>query len=173
MNEMTTTKPQTTAASQQVATKSSNCHQPFSLVQKLQHEINKVFEDFGHGFGVWKGPDKSTAAECLTKIDVKDCGDVLVVTAEVPGVEIGDLQITSTPHYLSIAGEKKSEKEGNEAGYYHMERQYGFFRRVIPMPSEIKEDKVDATFKNGVLTVTLPKTKAAIAAEQQISVRVG
>ncbi|MDR3615834.1 MAG: Hsp20/alpha crystallin family protein [Candidatus Obscuribacterales bacterium] len=148
-------------------------HSRSSLAHRFQHEMNKLFDDFGQGFGLFHNEGKDGFAGCEAKIDVKDADHKIIVTAEVPGVELQDLEITATPNYLSISGEKKAEKEEKEKGYYRMEREYGYFRRVIPMPCEIDKDKVDATFKNGVLTISLPKTLSALEQQQKVTVKAG
>jgi HSP20 family protein len=148
-------------------------HHPASLAHRFQHEMNKLFEDFTQGFGLFHSDMKAPFSECEARIDVKDAEDRIIVTCEVPGVEMKDLEITATPNYVSIAGEKKVEKEETEKGYYRMEREYGYFRRVVPMPCEIEKDKVDAVFKNGVLTLSLPKTGAALAQQHKVTVKAG
>ena len=148
-------------------------HEPLSLFHKLQTEVNKLFEDATHGMGLSSSIFHSSTFTGGAKVDVKDGCHSIVVTAELPGVEMCDLDITATPNYVSIAGEKRAEKEENEKGYYHIERDYGYFRRVLPMPCEIESNQVDAVFKNGVLTITLPKTKAALEAEKKVTVKAG
>jgi HSP20 family protein len=73
---------------------------------------------------------------------------------------------------LTIRGEKKEEKEDKGKDYYRMERSYGSFSRTIPLPVEVETDKVDAKFKKGVLTITLPKTAKAVSETKKISVKV-
>jgi HSP20 family protein len=144
-----------------------------SLAHRFHHELNRLFEDFTHGFGPFHGDMKAPFSECEAKIDVKDAGHKIIVTCEAPGVELKDLEITATPNYVSIAGEKKAEKEEMEKGYYRMEREYGYFRRVVPMPCEIEKDKVEAVFKNGVLTLSLPKTQTSLEQEHKVTVKAG
>lgn len=146
-------------------------HRSLSLYGKLRNEMNKLFDDFNHGFGLWHSGWQESFLECQAKVDVKDVGNDIVISAEVPGVEMHDLDVTATPNYVSLAGEKKAEKEEKEKGFYRMEREYGYFRRVIPMPCEIDKDRVDAVFKNGVLTLTLPKSKAALQDERKVTVK--
>jgi HSP20 family protein len=148
-------------------------HHDLSMLQKLHSEMNRVFDGFSQGLGLrrhyWSEPFSGIDA----RVDVKDDGDKVVVTAEVPGVLMEDLEITATANYLSIAGEKKREKEEEKKGYYHMERQYGYFRRVVPLPCEIESDAVDAVFKDGVLTISLPKTQAALKNARQVTIKAG
>ena len=139
-----------------------------SMFASFQNEVNKLFEDFGFG---WDKFRVSQTDDMIARIDVKDAGKEVVITAELPGVAKEDMQLTLTPHYLSLMGEKKEEKGEHEEGYFHMERSYGFFRRVIPLPCAVEKDAADAVFENGVLKVTLPKTKEAMGEERKIKIR--
>jgi HSP20 family protein len=99
--------------------------------------------------------------EWAPEMDLAETKDALVVKAEVPGIEPKDIQLSLKDQVLTIKGEKKQEKEEKDEHYYRMERSYGSFSRSIRLPSPVDEAKVSATFKNGLLTVTLPKTPAA------------
>lgn len=146
---------------------------PAAIVQKLHDDVDKLLEDFTAGLGSWRHLLTEPMSECQPKMNVKDTGTEIVITAELPGVEMHDLDITATPHYVSIAGEKRIEEMEKHKGYYRWEREYGFFRRVLPMPCEIEKDRVDAVLRNGVLTVTLPKTKTALEQERKVTVKAG
>lgn len=107
------------------------------------------------------------------KIDVKDTDTELVVTAELPGVELKDIEISLNDHSLSIKGEKKEEREEKDKGYYRMERTYGSFHRLLPLTCAVDKDKVSATAKNGVIKIVLPKLKETRASEKKIEVKAG
>lgn len=96
-------------------------------------------------------------------VDVEENENAFVVTAELAGLSEDDVELSLENGVLSISGEKREEREeGNkEAGRHIYERRYGRFERNFSLPRTVDADKVDATFKNGVLTVTLPKTAAA------------
>jgi HSP20 family protein len=81
------------------------------------------------------------------------------LTAELPGLEEKDVEVLVDDDVLTIRGEKKAESEDKERGF--SERYYGHFERVVPLPFEVEEDKAEASFKNGVLTVSLPKSPKA------------
>ncbi len=149
-----------------------------SIFNSFRNEMNKLFDDFtfGRGFEFPHWPDLSGWTETPTKeikLDMKDAGTELVLTAEVPGVELGDMTLAITPHYLSLSGEKKAEKSEHEKEFYRMERSYGYFRRVVPLPCEVDKDRVDAVYKDGVLRITLPKTKEAITNEKKVNIKAG
>lgn len=130
----------------------------------MQREMNRMFED------LWQGPDPTLMrtgnggfAEMAPKVDVSETKKAVHVTAELPGMEEKDVEVTFADGLLTIAGEHKAEKEEKDEAkkYYVRECSYGSFRRVLPIGDTIDEKKVKATFKNGKLTVELPKSKEA------------
>jgi HSP20 family protein len=98
---------------------------------------------------------------CSPRIDVVDKPDSVQITAECPGMEQSDLDVSWTDGVLAIKGEKKSSWNQESTKLYRLERAYGKFERQISLPVEIEADKVEASYKNGVLTVTLPKSHEA------------
>lgn len=94
-------------------------------------------------------------APCMDISETKEC---LVARLEVPGLEPGDIQISLQESLLTIKGEKRQEHEEKEERYHRVERAYGAFLRSVRLPVAVDASKVTATFKNGLLTVTLPKT---------------
>ncbi|MCB0320363.1 MAG: Hsp20/alpha crystallin family protein [Bdellovibrionales bacterium] len=106
-------------------------------------------------------------------IDIKDSPEQLTVFAEVPGMEEKDLDITLNVDSLVLEGTKRTDREEDREGFHYVERRSGSFRRVIPLNFEVDEDKVDAKFKNGVLTIALPKTSKAKSETRKISVKAG
>jgi HSP20 family protein len=93
--------------------------------------------------------------------DVSETENELIVKAEVPGMDQKDIDINLSDGLLSITGEKKHEKEDKNENYHCVERHYGKFSRTMRVPFEVEADKVDATYKDGVLKVTLPKSETA------------
>jgi HSP20 family protein len=102
-------------------------------------------------------------------INVGEDEDHVIITAELPGVKAGDLDISVKNDTVTIKGEKKVDPRPPEANFYRKERHEGVFSRILTLPAKIDSDKVEAVFKNGILTVTLPK--AAEAKARQISVK--
>jgi HSP20 family protein len=93
--------------------------------------------------------------------DVSETDEALIVKAELPGMEEKDIDISLSDGVLTIKGEKKQEKE-SESGHYHtVERRYGAFSRTMRLPAEVNAEQVDAAYKDGVLSVTMPKTEKA------------
>lgn len=137
---------------------------PFSL---LQRQMNSLFEDFMSGFGF----EPVGSRGFTPRVNVSEDDQKLYVEAELPGLSEKDVEVTLTKEALTIRGEKKQEQEKKEGTHYFAERSYGYFQRVIPLSSEVDEDKVDATFKHGVLSITLNKTPAAQKSSKKIQIR--
>lgn len=123
----------------------------------LRREIDSLFEDFFRG---WPG-ERPGSLEFAPPVDVKETENEIVVRAEVPGLDQKDLEVSLTGDQLVIEGEKKEEKEEKHETWHYREASFGSFRRVVPLPCEVDADKVKASYKNGVLTVTLPKSAQA------------
>ncbi len=134
----------------------SDAPHPF---QALQAEMNRVFDNFTHGFPTF-GTDRSDTGEIVLnpRIDVSESDDEIQVSVELPGVDEKGVDVTLADDVLYINGEKKAEKETKKKDYRLVERSYGMFQRAIPVPSGLNPDDVKASFKKGVLTVTLTKS---------------
>ena len=139
---------------------------PFAL---LRRRMDDMFEGFLHGFDL--RPFESRSGVFSPSIDVVENDKDIRISAELPGMEEKDIDVSLSRDSLTIKGEKREEKEDKGKGYYRMERSYGSFSRTVPLPSEIDQDKVKATFKKGVLTVTLPKTEKAIKETKRIDIK--
>lgn len=139
----------------------------------LHQEMNRLFEDFGRGF-LPAAFDAESRWPGLVhpSLDVSETDAEVHVTAELPGLTEADIELTLADGALVLRGEKKSEKreEDEKHEYVRTERSYGSFHRVVPLPAEVDAEKVDATFRNGVLTVVLPKV-APTGSGKKIAVR--
>lgn len=123
----------------------------------LRREIDRLFDRFLEPG--WTA--LPSLAEWEPKVDVSETKDAVIVKAEVPGVDQKDIGLSLQEGVLTIKGEKEEEKEEKDKHYHRVERSYGAFARAIRLPAAVDSGKVNATFKDGVLTVTLPKTLAA------------
>lgn len=126
------------------------------------HPFDRMFE---HMLGDWCGPD-GTCNEMTTfspSLDVHETDKDIVVAVEVPGMEPKDLQVSFEQNVLTISGEKRSEERKKEDRLHRVERRYGRFVRKVEFGSAVDGDRIEAAFRNGVLTVTLPKTAKARA----------
>ena len=131
----------------------------------LRREMNALFDDFFPGVGEASGP----LGTFMPRVDVKEMDGEIRVTAEMPGMEEKDVEISVDGDMLTIKGEKKEEKEEKGEESYRLERSYGSFRRSIGLPCAVNADKASAKYKQGVLTVTLPK--AAESKKKTIQVK--
>ena len=120
----------------------------------LRREIDKLFEDtFGNA-----GAPVLSSSGWLPAVDVKETNDALLFDLEMPGVAEDRLEITCEGGVLAIAGEKTAvKKEGDEGKWHIVERTFGSFRRSFQLPTNVQEDKIEATLTNGVLHVRVPK----------------
>jgi len=122
----------------------------------LHREMNRLFDDV---FGRSLMPSLDGNVAAWPRVEVVSDDKQVKVTAELPGVDEKDVDLTLENDALLIAGETRKESEDKAKGY--SERYYGRFERVIPLPYEVEEDSVEANFQNGVLTITLPKSPHA------------
>jgi HSP20 family protein len=133
-------------------------------------KMNRVFKDFSKGFAL-EPFGKRTGAAFEPKVNISESEKEVVVSAELPGIDGKDIDVSLSKDELTIQGEKREEKEEEKKSYYRMERLYGSFKRTLPLPCEVKDDKVEAQFKNGVLIITLPKEAEAIKEAKKITVK--
>ena len=132
--------------------------------------------DLDHLFGaLWQGFELAPAFEAADtwspRITVSETDAEVRVDAELPGLSEKDFEVTLEGDLLSLKGEKRSERETKDAEVHRVERSFGRFERRIPLPCEVEADKVSATYKQGILSVTLPKVEPAKRGARQIEVR--
>jgi HSP20 family protein len=139
-----------------------------SDVLNIQREINRMFNSFFRN-----EPEDASLANIgwSPAVDVAEHDDEYIVKVELPGVSRDEVKIVSQENTLTIRGEKKQEKESKGSNYNRVERAYGAFQRSFTLPSTVKGDKIEATFKDGVLTVTLPKAEEAKRKEIEVKVK--
>ena len=131
-------------------------------------EMRRMMENF------WMAPFEEFGrwGDGLTpKVDVKEEDREIIVSAELPGMDQKDIDVTVTNDSVRISGEKKHEKEEEEKGFYRHETFCGSFDRVIDLPAEVEEDKAEAEFSKGVLTIKLPKSEEAQAKHKKIKIK--
>ena len=138
----------------------------------FQREMNSLLEKFFTGLPLSPFSILTDSSGSFSpRINVEETDSDIIVRAEVPGLEEGDVTLSLTDENLTIRGEKKQESEKTEGVNTYYEASYGSFERVIPLGVEIDQDRVDASLKKGVLTVQLPKTEREQKAAKKISVR--
>jgi HSP20 family protein len=130
-----------------------------SGLQSLQRDMNRMFDEFFRGDVL--GDESFFARDWTPAVDVVENNDNYILRAELPGMNKDDVKITLENNLLTIRGEKKNESEKKEGNYHRVERSYGSFERSFTIPGTIKADHIDAQYKEGVLTLTLPKAEEA------------
>jgi len=133
----------------------------------VQREMNRMFDSF------FRGADEPSllSSSWIPAVDVAEEDNEYVVKLELPGVNKDDVKITVESNTLTIRGEKKSEKESKEKNYHRMERSYGSFQRSFTLPTSVKNDKIDAEYKDGILSITLPKAEEAKPKQIEVKVK--
>ena len=104
-------------------------------------------------------------------VDIVEKDKLYEITAELPGLDAKSVEVTLRNGNIVLKGEKHEEKEEKSKGYYVKERQYGSFERSFALPDGVDASKVEATFKNGILSVTLPKTAEAQKPEKKVEIK--
>ncbi len=161
---------------------SAQLPQQWEPLERLRREMDRLFDDFTGGF--WRGspfdmaPFRRAEATFRTMpaVDVAETDKAYEITAELPGLDEKNVEVRLANGVLSIKGEKqeeKEEKEEKEKDYYRCERSFGSFERSFQVPDDVEENKIEASFKNGILSVTLPKSAEAQKQAKKIEVKGG
>jgi HSP20 family protein len=151
----------------------------FTLMRRMADDMDRLFENFGLGraFGIapstgaWRGAFDEDQSAWAPQVDSFRRGDKIVVRADLPGLKKEDVKAEIDNGVLTISGHRSSEREENRDEFYRSERSYGSFYRAIPLPEGIESDNCEATFKDGVLEITLPAPKLEERRARQIQIR--
>jgi HSP20 family protein len=128
------------------------------LRDELDEVVDRVFGDFWGGSWPTTGwPSMGGGLGAFPRVDLEESEDEVIIKAEVPGVDAKELELNVVGDVLTIRGEKKEETQDKNRDQHIVERRFGSFSRSVQLPNSVDPDKVDATFKNGVLTVKLAK----------------
>lgn len=137
----------------------------------FQDEVNKLFSDF---FGEMPLSALSRTQQSVAHgpaVDLSETDKEYLVTAELPGLDVADVQITVTDGYVTIRGEKKAVQAEEKEGYFRRERAYGAFQRVISLPDTANLDNVEAKMDKGVLILSILKQASAHSKERKIEIK--
>jgi HSP20 family protein len=149
--------------------------------ESLRREVDRLFDEFN--VRSWHTPFGRTAFDVepfwrgaiswgrAPAVDIVDKEKLYEIVAELPGMDESNIDVKFSDGTLTIKGEKKEEKEEKKKDYYLSERHFGSFQRSFHVPNGVDADKIEANFKNGVLTVTLPKTAEAAKSEKTIAIK--
>ena len=132
----------------------------------FESAFNRVFSDV-LGSPAWEAAEPQ--ALFIPRVDVRDEKDTVVLNAEIPGVEKDGVNVEVNDGVLTLSGSKKQATESNENGVYRSERVFGAFKRSFVLPDTVDVDRIDAQYRNGVLSISLPKKPEA--APKQIAIR--
>lgn len=130
------------------------------------NEVDRIFDTFSDA-GV---PETFKDAAFVPALDIKEDNKQILVHAELPGLTENDIDVSIKDGVLTLKGEKKLEQKKEDQNFIRIERSYGSFHRSLAISSEIDESKIEAVFKNGVLSLTLPKIKQD-KKEQKIQIK--
>jgi HSP20 family protein len=153
---------------------------PWEPFESLRQEMDRLFDSFSRGF--LRSPFERSSFDIepfwprtttlsVPVVDVAETDKEFRVTAELPGLDEKDVEVTLSDDVLTIRGEKKEEKEEKEKNYYLSERRYGSFQRSFRLPTGIDQNKIEAAFQKGVLNIALPKTEEAQKKQKKISIK--
>jgi len=153
---------------------------PFEEMRDMQEQMNRIFnESFGRALtgSMAQGPasafqDSSDFDVFTPAIDLQEADNAYIAKADLPGLEKDKIDVNVTGNVLTLSGERRIETQREDAqkGFYASERSYGSFSRSVPLPGPVDESNITADYKNGVLTVTLPKVKEAEAQGKKVAV---
>lgn len=142
--------------------------QPMRQLGTLRQQMDRLFDDLLsdtelgglslRDFPAWSSIEGTT---WMPAIELQDTEKDVILKAEIPGVEAKDLDVQVGREAVSIAGEHQQKEEKEEKGIFRSEFRYGKFQRVVPLPTQIHNDRVKAEFKDGILTLTMPKVEEA------------
>lgn len=140
---------------------------------QLHREVDKLFDSFFAGFPL--SPFRRDMNGWLNgwvtpHVDISEGKNDYTITVEVPGVDEKDLELTLADGTLLVRGEKRYEKENSDRHYHRVERSYGSFQRMLSLPPDADEEKIDAKFKNGVLTITVARNPEAKSGMRKIAI---
>jgi HSP20 family protein len=167
---------QATAPARQAETRPAR----MDTLAALRHEMDRMFDNFWRGgFGLpsfRRMFDRETGwpAEwdmAAPAVDFTEDEQAYHLTAELPGLSDKDINLMLSDDHLTISGEKRETREEKEKNYHFSERRFGSFRRTLQLPQHIDRDKIAASFKNGVLEITLPKTPDAMRRQKKIEIK--
>jgi len=158
-----------------VKTEKASTPTTWAPFEHLRREIDRLFDDFDGGF--WRAPfrmphwPRSVTWPSMPAVDVTDTEKAYEITAELPGMDEKNVEVKVANGVLTIKGEKEEDKEEKKKDYYVRERNFGSFERSFQVPDGVDADKIEANFKKGVLTVTLPKKPEAQKTAKKIDVK--
>lgn len=146
-------------------------------MMQLHREMDRLFENAFRSFGLspfrTESPSLSATGLMKPQVDVTANEKEYTITVEVPGVDEKDIKVEIAGNTMTIRGEKKLEKEKKDTNYYCMERSYGSFQRILTLPEDADEEKVEAEFRKGVLSINIPRKALPQSEVKKIEIKGG
>jgi HSP20 family protein len=162
-------------------TAAASAPSPWRPFEQLRREVDRLFDDFNGGF--WRPSFSRSLFDVapfgrgepslptIPAVDVSETDKGYEIKAELPGMEEKNIEVKLADGVLTIKGEKQEQKEDKQKDYYVQERSFGSFQRSFQLPDNVDTNKIEAHFKNGVLTLALPKTAEAQKPAKKIEVK--
>ena len=138
---------------------------PFRELVSLRDDMDRLFSSF---FGRQREEMEGFWSPI---VDIEENNENFLVKAEIPGLKKEDIKISVRGNLLSVSGERKHESETKGKTFHRIERSYGKFSRTITLPSDVESDKVKATYKDGILTISLPKPESLKQKEIEVEIK--
>ena len=151
---------------------------PFRMLERFADEMDRVFDDFGLGRG-WLSPRlgfgwpralPGPAEGWLPDVEMLQRNNELVIRADLPGMKKDDVKVEITENAVTIQGERRREHEEEKGGVYRSERSYGSFSRIVALPEGAMTDQAKATYKDGVLEITMPAPPEAVTRGRKLEI---
>lgn len=158
---------------QQVTRRPASYARPFDMLERFADEVDRMFSDFGLG-RAWSRHGFATEGLSWTpRIDVSQRNNELVIRADLPGMNKDDVKVDVADDAITIQGERRREHEEERGGWYHTERSYGSFHRTVPLPEGAMTEQAKATFKDGVLEITMPAPPEQVTRGRRLDISEG
>jgi len=137
---------------------------PFSLMRRFGEDMEQLFEDFGFGRLMPRGFDQIAA--WTPQVEVLQRGDQLVIRADLPGINKDNVKVELRDDSVILRGERQEQHKEEREGFFRTERSYGSFYREIPLPQDVDTSKATATFRDGVLEISMPSSQGRVRGRQ-------
>jgi HSP20 family protein len=140
-----------------------------------QHQMNRMMDNFfdtPFGFGPFRRMF-DMEDNFIPRMDVSESDQEVRITTDLPGLDEKDIHLTIENNRLTVSGEKKAETEEKDRTYHRVERHYGSFSRIIDLPEGVDPDKIEASFKKGVLEIIIPKPAESVSQKKRIPIKAG
>jgi len=156
----------------------SSWEDPVDVLDRFTNEMDRIFDNFGFGRlfparNSWTTPTAASARLWTPQIEAFHRNNELVVRADLPGLKKDDVKVEVTDDAITIQGERHQEQESERGGVYRSERTYGSFYRQIPLPEGAMSDQAKATFKDGVLEITMPAPPDQVTRGRRLEIKEG